>query len=64
MTAFSLCTEPDGVTPCRFVSQCAEARQRLQHYEGLRGMDCWAYQQKTDRLALAQQAKTEPEAKS
>lgn len=56
MTAFSLCTEPDGVTPCRFVTQCAETRQRLQHYGDLRGMACWAYQMKTDRLAMTQAA--------
>ena len=56
MTEFSLCKEPDGVTPCRFVGQCAETRQRLQHYADLRGNDCWAYQQKTDRIAVAHRA--------
>jgi hypothetical protein len=35
----------DETHPCRFAGICHESRQRLAHYEGLRGRRCWAFQQ-------------------
>jgi hypothetical protein len=52
MSALPLCREPDGEAPCRWASQCHESRQRLQHYAGLCGMACWAYQKFSDLAAL------------
>jgi len=42
--------------PCRFAPICHETRQRLMHYEGLRGMACWAFQQMSDRHVAPTQA--------
>lgn len=39
----------DPTQPCRFATTCHESRQRIQHYEGLRGEQCWMYQQALDR---------------
>ena len=45
MSGVSLCRDAgDSDRPCPFVAACHESRQRLQHYEGLRGTACWAYQ--------------------
>jgi hypothetical protein len=45
-----LCVEAaDESQPCRFWQLCHEARRRLQHYAGLRGDACWAFQQHTAR---------------
>lgn len=52
MSDLPLCKEPDQTTTCRFAARCHESRQRLQHYEGLRGMACWAYQRFSDTGAL------------
>jgi hypothetical protein len=46
-----LCHEADApTTPCRFWQQCHPSRRRLQHYAGLRGDACWAFQMLTARL--------------
>ena len=55
MTELPLCREPDGVTPCRFAGLCHEARQRLQHYAGLRGRQCWAYDALMDKVTPPKQ---------
>ncbi len=39
----------DSAAPCRYAQICHETRQRLMHYEGLRGMACWAFQRMADR---------------
>ena len=47
----AICRSPkDATQPCRFAGTCHESRQRLMHYEGLRGRRCWAYQQGINRL--------------
>jgi len=46
----------DGSQPCRFWQLCHEARRRLQHYEGLRGEACWAFQMHTARQGSDAQA--------
>ena len=39
----------DPAQPCRFATVCHESRQRIQHYEDLRGRRCWAFQQFVQR---------------
>lgn len=41
----TLCRSADDTGPCPFTASCPETRRRLQHYQGLRGNACWAYQQ-------------------
>lgn len=44
-SGFSLCRMAgDESQPCPFTSVCHESRQRIAHYEGLRGNACSWYQ--------------------
>jgi hypothetical protein len=43
----------DPTKPCRFASSCHESRQRVAHYENIRGRRCWAFQQKAEKLLRA-----------
>lgn len=45
----------DETRPCRFAGVCHESRQRIAHYEGLRGRACWAFQQQVARLRRVRQ---------
>jgi hypothetical protein len=40
----------DETKPCRFADACHESRQRIQHYEGLRGKRCWFFQSAVHKL--------------
>ena len=44
----------DPGQPCTYAGSCHEARQRLHHYEGLRGNACWFFQQ----MAAKREAET------
>lgn len=55
-----LCREADDSAPCRFWQQCHESRRRLQHYAGLRGPACWAFQQMLEKLPVSSPAGKEP----
>lgn len=63
-----ICKEPDGETPCQFAGICPASRQ-VQHggyskslgqwvknREPLRGKQCWAYQQLSERTPSPQPA--------
>lgn len=46
-----ICRSRDLKGPCEFAGACPESRQRLNHYEGLRGPACWAWLQRAGDVA-------------